>query len=159
MPEIPVDLHLEMSDQPCVEKAAVLHEHLKAHNTAVSPAHRQSREPSAVTPFNIFVYDSTGDMVAGLTASTYWDWLDIDDLWVAEALRKQGVGASLLRQAEAEAVTRGCRWAKLKTFHFQARGFYEKLGYRVVGELKDFPPGGSFYWMRKDLEPANDARD
>lgn len=27
---------------------------------------------------------------------------------------------------------------------------YEKLGYRVVGEMIDLPPGGAMYWMRKD---------
>jgi hypothetical protein len=27
---------------------------------------------------------------------------------------------------------------------------YEKFGYRVVGEMTDLPPGGAFYWMRKD---------
>ena len=33
----------------------------------------------------------------------------------------------------------------------EARGFYEKCGYRVIGQLDEYPPGGSFYWMRKDL--------
>lgn len=52
--------------------------------------------------------------------------------------------------AEAEALQRGCSRAKLRTFSFQARGFYEKEGYRVVGELEDYPPGETFYWMQKD---------
>ncbi len=56
--------------------------------------------------------------------------------------------------AETEAMRRGCKWARLETFSFQARGFYEKLGYRVIGALHDFPPGGSVYWMRKDFSEA-----
>jgi hypothetical protein len=52
--------------------------------------------------------------------------------------------------AEGEARARGCSRAKLRTFSFQARGFYEKEGYRIVGELRDDPPGKIFYWMRKD---------
>ena len=54
--------------------------------------------------------------------------------------------------AEREAEERGCSRAKLRTFGFQARGFYQKEGYRVVGELEDYPPGRSFYWMRKDFK-------
>jgi len=32
-----------------------------------------------------------------------------------------------------------------------ARGFYEKSGYRVVGQLDDYSHGQSYYWMRKDF--------
>ena len=47
--------------------------------------------------------------------------------------------------------TRGCSQVMLTTYSFQARGFYEKEGYRVVGEMADYPPGATYYWMRKDL--------
>ena len=39
----------------------------------------------------------------------------------------------------------------LKTFSFQARGFYEKNGYRVTGVIEEYPPGESFFWMVKEL--------
>ena len=56
-----------------------------------------------------------------------------------ETLRGRGIGTDLLRRAEAEALVRGCHGAWLDTFEFQARGFYERLGYRCFGEL-----GGSW---------------
>ena len=34
--------------------------------------------------------------------------------------------------------------------HAKARGFYEKFGYRVVGQLDEYPPGHAFFWMAKD---------
>jgi len=37
--------------------------------------------------------------------------------------------------AEREAADRSCHNTWLNTFEFQARGFYEKLGYRCFGEL------------------------
>ena len=57
----------------------------------------------------------------------------------------------MLAAAEAEALRRGCRGARLFTYSFQARGFYEKHGYTVFGVLDDFPPGHSQIWLRKTL--------
>ena len=59
--------------------------------------------------------------------------------------------------AEGEARARGCTRAWVRTFRFQARGFYERLGYRVVGELVDYPPGEALYWMRKDFDGEEGA--
>jgi hypothetical protein len=39
----------------------------------------------------------------------------------------------------------------LTTFDFQARSFYEIKGYKVVGEIKDYPPGSSYFTMVKEL--------
>ena len=58
-----------------------------------------------------------------------------------------------MHEAEAEAVRRGCASAYLDTFDFQARPFYERLGYQLFGQLDDFPPGGSRYFLRKRLDP------
>jgi hypothetical protein len=46
---------------------------------------------------------------------------------------------------------RGAKHAHLDTFSFQAPGFYHKHGYRVFGELPDFPPGHRRYYLTKDL--------
>jgi hypothetical protein len=54
-------------------------------------------------------------------------------------------------RAEREAMARRCRNAWLDTFEFQARGFYERLGYSCFGELKDYPKGFSRYFMKKAL--------
>jgi hypothetical protein len=37
----------------------------------------------------------------------------------------------------------------LDTFSFQARPFYEKLGYEVFGQLEDYPRGHSRYFLQK----------
>jgi hypothetical protein len=53
--------------------------------------------------------------------------------------------------AETEAVARGCHSAWLDTFAFQARPFYERLGYTCFGELNDYPNGSARYFMKKTL--------
>ena len=103
------------------------------------------------TPLDILIRNAAGEIVGGLIASTYWGWLEVNILWIAEGLRRLGHGRTLLRMAEAEARTRGCAHVMLTTYSFQARGFYEKEGYRVVGEMAGYPPGAVYYWMRKDL--------
>jgi hypothetical protein len=52
---------------------------------------------------------------------------------------------------EGAAEERGCERAHLDTFSYQARPFYEKLGYRVFGELEDYPPGHTRFFLRKQL--------
>jgi GNAT superfamily N-acetyltransferase len=71
---------------------------------------------------------------------------------VGELVRGQGYGKRLLQAAEKEARTQGCRGVFLSTFSFQARPFYERLGYEVFGELPDNPAGHSLYFMKKTLE-------
>ena len=127
-----------------------IHGEIKSFNDAVSPYHRAART-AGVHPLDVVVTDDQGLLAGGLVAETYWGWLAIDHLWVAEALRGRGIARKLVEMAESRARYRGCTRAFLETFSFQARGFYEKLGYLVVGTLADYPPGENFYWMRKDL--------
>ena len=57
-------------------------------------------------------------------------------------------------QAERMAGERGCTRARLDTFDFQARAFYERFGYTVYAQLDDFPVGHMQCHMRKILAPA-----
>jgi hypothetical protein len=45
----------------------------------------------------------------------------------------------------------------VRTFRFQARGLYERLGDRVVGRLDEYAPGVTLYWLKKDLEAPDPA--
>ena len=97
------------------------------------------------------VRDAAGEIVGGLVGATYLGWLQVQVVWVADALRGQGFGTRLLRQAEAIAVERGVPRVYLETLSFQALPFYEKLGYAVVSTVPDFPPGGARYALTKML--------
>jgi len=90
-------------------------------------------------------------MVGGLWGRTAYDWLFVELLVVPESLRGRGLGSELMKRAEDEALGRGCHSAWLDTFEFQARGFYERLGYTCFGELPNYPTGFARYFMRKAL--------
>ena len=66
-----------------------------------------------------------------------------------EDLRGQGVGtrAHAARRGLGRA-TQGLIGIWLDTFEFQARGFYEKLGFTVFGTLEDHPVGSRRYFCR-----------
>jgi GNAT superfamily N-acetyltransferase len=91
------------------------------------------------------------EIVGGVLGELYWEWFHIDLLWVKDELRGRGYGHRLLTRVEVEARHRGANNAYLDTFSFQAPDFYERQGYRVFGELSDFPPGYKRYFLTKQL--------
>lgn len=93
----------------------------------------------------------TNHILGGLWGSTAYGYLHVDMLVLPESLRGRGIGTDLMRKAENEALRRGCHGAYLETFDFQARGFYEKLGYTLFGQLENTPPGHTRYFMSKVL--------
>ena len=107
--------------------------------------------PSGSRGLAIEVRNVEGATIGGLWGSSGYDWLFVQLLVVPESLRGQGVGRQLMSLAEAEAVTRGCHGVWLDTFEFQARSFYERLGYECFGELGHYPKGFSRFFMKKVL--------
>ncbi len=95
--------------------------------------------------------DVQGVIVAALTGRTLWNWLYVDQLWVDEALRGQGVGSALMKAAEEEAFKRGCVGVYLWTQTFDAPEFYAKLGCEVYATFDDFPIGHQRFGFRKRL--------
>ena len=112
---------------------------------------RSKREAAESEPLNLYVEDDSGQVMAGLVAETFGNWLEIEYLFVKEDLRGQGIGSQLLQQAESEAKKRNCRFAFVNTYQFQAPAFYQKHGYKEVFTLKDYPYTGQRHYYQKDL--------
>ena len=107
--------------------------------------------PYDFVPVRLAIFDAQGNIRAGLLGATGWAWLNIDILFVEASQRHCGLGRELVQRALEIARARGCIGAMLDTFDFQARGFYEKLGFGVFGELENMPPGHRRYWMRRAI--------
>lgn len=122
-----------------------IHKMLKEYNL-------RNREISENIPLGVFHEDENGAKIAGLTAETFGNWLCIHYLFVAEACRGDGLGSALLEAAEAEAIKRGCKYAFVDTFSFQAPAFYVKHGYHQVFALEEYPYTGQRYYYTKELE-------
>ena len=112
----------------------------------------RASQPEDCRPLVIILSDpDSGGILGGLWGETNFAHLHIDLLFVPETLRGSGLGRQMLLQAEQEAKARGCLGVWLDTYSFQARGFYERLGYAVFGTLDDYPPGQSRIFLKKAL--------
>jgi GNAT superfamily N-acetyltransferase len=140
-----------VSEEKDPDFESFVHQGIKKFNDINSPFHLESRKPGAIVPLNIIVKDQKGRTVGGLAASSYWGWLDIEDFHLPEELRGSGLGSKILKMAEDLAAQRGCSRCHLTTYNIQAKDFYERRGYVVVGKLEDCPPGAIYYWMKKDF--------
>jgi ribosomal protein S18 acetylase RimI-like enzyme len=56
-----------------------------------------------------------------------------------------------MNEAEVYARDLGFEYVRTETLDFQARPFYEKQGFEVYGELKDYPKGHTTYCLVKKL--------
>jgi GNAT superfamily N-acetyltransferase len=92
-----------------------------------------------------------GNHVGGLWGKFSYDWLFIELLAVPEEYRGINYGKALMDKAEVIARTNGCIGVWLDTYEFQARGFYERLGFEIFGELNDHPVGQKRFFLRKLL--------
>ncbi len=138
--------NITLTDAPTPEMRRAIVEPLVEFN------HSRIGKPETYRPLAVLLSNPESDeIVGGLHGATAFSHLWIDLLFVPESMRGIGIGRQLMAQAEAEAVRRGCRAAVLDTFSFQARGFYERLGYSVFGTLNDCPPGHSRFYMTKQL--------
>jgi GNAT superfamily N-acetyltransferase len=107
-------------------------------------------------PVAFFLKGENGEVLGGLLGDIWAAWLHVKTLAVMAPVRGRGFGKHLMKRAELYAIERGCTDAFLDTFSFQARPFYEKLGYRVFGMLDNHPAGHQHYFMTKRLMMADE---
>ena len=100
-------------------------------------------------PANFVLRGEHGDVLGGVLGQIWGHWLQLTYLWVAQAARGAGYGTRLMENAEAYARSRGAVGATVETHSFQARPFYERLGYEVFSALDGYPPGHVKFFLRK----------
>ena len=135
---------IEITDSPSEADEALVIEQTRAYNAM--------HVGKDVRKLCVFVRSPDGTIIGGLTGKTYWQYLEVAFLWVAEAHRYAGLGSRILLAAETEARQRGCQHALLDTYSFQALDFYLKNGYREFGRLAGFAGRHDRYYLHKDFD-------
>ena len=103
------------------------------------------------TKFAVIAKDKSGKVLGGIRANAFWNYCTIELLWLSKETRGLGLGSNLMEAAEKFAKDKGFGYMRTETLSFQAKPFYEKLGYKVFGELPDYPKGHTTYCLVKEL--------
>ena len=141
-------MQIEVHLNPPADAAAILSREIANINYAAIPG----LEPNeAEIKFHVLAMDETDSLTGGLRASCYWNTLHIELLWLSQAVRGTGAGTKLVQQAERFAFENGCEKAFVETTSWQARPFYERLGYRLLGTLEGRPKGHATHYLTKSL--------
>lgn len=87
----------------------------------------------------------------GVEGVIEYDQMYVHLLAVNKQYRTQGLGTKLMSKIERYARHKGVMAVNLGTTEFQAKGFYEKLGYRVCRVRENGPKGYKNYTLVKEL--------
>ncbi len=99
----------------------------------------------------MYVALDKGKLVGGIHVSITDDSMYIGYLVVDEAKRGKGIGKRLMSLIEESAKSHEIYSINLGTVSFQAKEFYEKLGYKVVFTKENDPKGFNSFSMVKEL--------
>lgn len=75
----------------------------------------------------------------------------LDQLLVAKDHRSLGIGSRLLKEFERRCRAVGCHKLTLETAEYQARGFYEKHGFKIACIMRDNKFHHDWYLMERAL--------
>ena len=113
-----------------------------------------NRQTTGIGPsqkFNVAARDESGRIVGGIAATLAGDSMYLDIVWSDDSIRGQGHGRKMMDVVEAEGRRRGAHAAWLYTMSWQARPFYEKIGYACIGEMPFMGGQHRQYFMWKAL--------
>ena len=119
--------------------------------TALDGASRDVIGPAEPRLLVIPIRSDSGIVTGGLWGVTLFRWLEVEMLFVPEAMRGKGVGSALMAAAETEARSRGCLGILVDALSFKAAPFYQRIGFSLFGTLDDCPPGHQRLFFEKRL--------
>ena len=99
----------------------------------------------------VAVRDDGGALRGGAVGRVAGDSMYVEVAWNDDGARGAGLGRRMMLLLEAEAKKCGAIESWLYTMSFQARAFYEKLGYAEFAQLPWLGGRHSRHFMRKDL--------
>jgi len=136
---------LQLDEHPTADELRLLVDGVRVFNRSIVG----HEPPRAVASF---LRDADGNVVGGAQGDIWGSSVHIAAMWVDDSQRGKGHGSALLRAIEDYAAEQGCELAYLETTSFQARPFYEGLGYQVFGELPGIAKGCTLFFLKKELK-------
>ncbi len=138
---------LELDEHPSKEELSQIVDGVRAFN-------REAIGQPLPRAVACYLRDDEGRIVGGAHGELWGRSVHISAMWVAENQRGKGHGSALLKAVEDYAAKNGHLLAYVETTSFQARPFYEGLGYCVFGELVGIDDDCTLFFLRKDLQAS-----
>ena len=109
------------------------------------------REEGYTDPFGFYAL-LNNSIIGGIIVRKKMEWLDIDILYVNEKFRNCKIGSQLMNKVSEYCKKENLIGMHLYTLDFQAKGFYEKQGFKLIAEIKDWPKGITRYEFIKYID-------
>jgi len=93
--------------------------------------------------------DQANVLIGGLSAWTTLSNLIFNHIWIQEKFRRKGLGRMLMTEMEKIARENACLASQAYCFSFQTLGFFQKIGYQVLGVSDGYPPPVREYYLIK----------
>lgn len=106
---------------------------------------------SKLEEFGFFIKDENKQIIGGLTALYCYQSIDIDALWIHPQYRNLSLGKELMLNAENYAKKRNCKFITICTMDFEAREYYQKLGFVIEFKRDGYEKDSSLYYLKKEL--------
>ena len=129
------DAGLEVEQDPNPSHRTTLRSLLAGHNA-------EQAGPVDFRHLAVLLRGADGSAMGGLLGYTGRGWMHVELFALPPAARGSGLGTRVMEMAHDEARARDALGAKLATASYQARPFYERLGYTIYGTIPDYQPGG-----------------
>lgn len=122
-----------------------LHHHVIAH---VGNGHKG-------IGIKLVIRGQDGELIGGLSAWTTLRNLIFECVWVEERFCRKGLGRMLVMEMERIARENDCIASQAYCFSFQAPGFFEKMGYKILGVSNGYPPPVNELYLIKKYAIVN----
>ncbi|MFK7805718.1 MAG: GNAT family N-acetyltransferase [Anaerolineae bacterium] len=141
-------MEFELTTSPTAEDSKTISQGLIDFNHAMVT----DLEPQdAAIEFSIFARDKDQTIIGGLRATCFWNTLHLELVWVSDQARGNGLGTMMVEKAEQFALQNGFEQALLESTDWQAKSFYEKLGYELIATIPNYPKGHACHFLTKKL--------
>lgn len=115
-----------------------------------SDYYKNRTEPTDTSNLGFYILNDE-KLLGGAVVYQAWDWLFVDTVVIKKMYRKKGLGTQLFRKIEEYAKSKDLVGIKLATLYFQAKEFYEKMGFQVLCMIENCPRGNTKYELVKYL--------
>jgi ribosomal protein S18 acetylase RimI-like enzyme len=132
------------TDNPTTDEINVLYQVLAQH------AFEKKKLP-AIKHWGFFLKDKKDTIQGSITGRLLHGYLSIDTLCISPLLRNRGHGTKLMKLAEDIGLKNACTFSTVNTMDWEAKDFYEELGYYVEFSRGGYTNNSTFYFLRKNL--------